>query len=110
MNRVSQLAHQPVTDTVRNQQRITQAADLLTGPGVCRLLGVSRSTWLRLRKSGVAPHPVDLPGHPRFRVSDIERMVRGGRRFLASHERLTNQPVSKLAFHADSLRSVSAEG
>jgi predicted DNA-binding transcriptional regulator AlpA len=103
MNRVGQSAHQPITDPVSDQHRVTQGADLLSGPRVCALLGISRSTWLRLRKSGVAPAPVDLPGQPRFRRVDIDRMVSGGRRFLVSHKRLTNQPVTKLTFHAASL-------
>jgi predicted DNA-binding transcriptional regulator AlpA len=106
MNRVGQSAHQPIADPVSHQQGIPQTADLLTGPGVCALLGISRSTWLRLRKSGVAPAPVDLPGQPRFRRVDIDRMVRGGRRFLVSHERLTNQSVTRRvnrSVHAASL-------
>jgi predicted DNA-binding transcriptional regulator AlpA len=110
LNRVRQSGHQAVADTVSHQHRVSQESDLLSGPRVCALLGISRSTWLRLRKSGVAPAPVDLPGQPRFRRVDIDRMVSGGRRFLVGHKRLTNQPVAKLAFHADSLRSVSAEG
>jgi predicted DNA-binding transcriptional regulator AlpA len=103
MNRVGQSAHQPITNAVSHQHRVSQEADLLSGPRVCALLGISRSTWLRLRKSGMAPAPVDLPGQPRFRRVDIDRMVSGGRRFLVGHKRLTNQSVTKLAFHAASV-------
>jgi predicted DNA-binding transcriptional regulator AlpA len=113
VNRVRQSGHQPVTHAVSDQHGITQVADLLSGPRVCALLGISRSTWLRLRKSGVAPAPVDLPGQPRFRRTDIDRMVSGGRRFLVGHKRLSQQSVAgrvSRSVHADSLRSVSAEG
>jgi predicted DNA-binding transcriptional regulator AlpA len=106
MNRIGQSAHQPIADAVSDQHRVSQESDLVTGPQTCALLGISRSTWLRLRKSGVAPAPVDLPGQPRFRRVDIARMVRGGRRFLSSHERLTNQSVSRRvnrSVHAASL-------
>jgi predicted DNA-binding transcriptional regulator AlpA len=45
---------------------------------ICAHFGISRHTWARWVKSGQAPAPDPaLPGHPRWRVSDIERFKRG---------------------------------
>lgn len=43
----------------------------------CERFGVSRATWFRWVKSQQAPQPAPLPGHPRWRVTDIERFERG---------------------------------
>src|SRR4051794_31455984 len=39
-------------------------------------LGVCRTTWHGLRRLGLAPPPVDLPGAMRWRISDIARWVK----------------------------------
>jgi predicted DNA-binding transcriptional regulator AlpA len=49
----------------------------LTGPSVCARLGVSRWTWARWVRSGDAPRPSALPGHPKWSLSSIEAFERG---------------------------------
>lgn len=69
---------------------------------ICQRLGISDQTWMNWRKRGRAPEPVrDVPGVPRWRVSDIEAFerdlvtVRPGRRsYFASHRRLSSLKVS----------------
>jgi predicted DNA-binding transcriptional regulator AlpA len=78
-----QSRHQHIPDGVRPEHRIPQQPQLIGGPAICRLLGVSRWTWHRWVRSEMAPQPVaGLPGYPRWRVSDIDRFV--GSPFVAS--------------------------
>jgi predicted DNA-binding transcriptional regulator AlpA len=52
--------------------------ELLRISEVCARLGVSRFTWHGWVKSGLAPAPVpNVPGHPRWRVREIEGFERG---------------------------------
>jgi predicted DNA-binding transcriptional regulator AlpA len=67
---------------------------LLNTPRVCARLGVSRWTWRRWVKTGVAPAPLSgLPGHPKWRQRDIEAFADGayrratGRRSYFGHAR-----------------------
>ena len=51
---------------------------LLGGPAVCARLGICRHTWHRWVVAGHAPAPVaNVPGHPRWCVTDIEAFERG---------------------------------
>ena len=57
------------------------AARLLTGPAVATRLGICRHTWHRWVVAQHAPAPVpNLPGHPRWRVEDIDAFERGAYR------------------------------
>jgi predicted DNA-binding transcriptional regulator AlpA len=49
----------------------------LNGPSVCARLGVSRWTWARWVRSGDAPRPSALPGHPKWSLQSIEQFERG---------------------------------
>jgi predicted DNA-binding transcriptional regulator AlpA len=51
----------------------------LTTRECCVRFGITRETWRQWVKSRRAPSPAPLPGHPRWRVSDIERFERGRR-------------------------------
>lgn len=53
---------------------------LLTRSQICRRFDISRWTWTRWVHHGVAPAPVPLPGHPRWRSADIERFEIGAYR------------------------------
>jgi predicted DNA-binding transcriptional regulator AlpA len=44
---------------------------------ICKRLRITRQTWHRWIRNKLAPPPAPLPGHPRWRVSDIERFERG---------------------------------
>lgn len=57
----------------------------LTQTQICRRLGIAVQTWRNWRKRGETPLPVNLPGHPRWRVADIERFEQG--RVVASGRR-----------------------
>jgi predicted DNA-binding transcriptional regulator AlpA len=78
----------------------------LTGPSVCARLGVSRWTWARWVRSGDAPRPSALPGHPKWSLSSIEQFERGlvaGRGLLLSrlhvkHLRSPGQQPSRERF------------
>jgi predicted site-specific integrase-resolvase len=64
---------------------MTQHPELLTQIQICRRFGISDETWRRWRQKGLTPRPVDMPGRPRWRVSDIDkfemgRVVESGRR------------------------------
>lgn len=55
--------------------RDAHSADLLTQTQVCARLGISDETWRRWRKAGRTPEQVQLPGRPRWRRRDIDRLV-----------------------------------
>ena len=45
---------------------------------IVRDAGISRVTWFRWVRSGLAPKPVpNLPGHPRWRASEIAHFLDG---------------------------------
>ena len=52
--------------------------ELLSGPAVAARLGICRHTWHRWVVAQHAPSPVpNVPGHPRWRLTDIEAFERG---------------------------------
>jgi predicted DNA-binding transcriptional regulator AlpA len=56
---------------------VRQTAKLLQTPEICALGGFSRWTWRRWVRSGLAPQPVSLPGHPRWKAVDVARFLDG---------------------------------
>jgi predicted DNA-binding transcriptional regulator AlpA len=60
-----------------NADAAANTPSFLTGPSVCARLGVSRYTWFRWVRSGEAPKPAPLPGHPKWSLSSIEAFERG---------------------------------
>lgn len=103
-----------VQQPVGPKHRVPQAPQLLTRTQICDRIGCSRWTWRRWVTCGEAPAPVaGLPGIPKWRVSDIERFERGGRRFFGAHQRSAKQRVSRklsLVHDDGSVRRVGAEG
>lgn len=62
---------------------------LITQRQICQRLGIGVTTWRRWRAARRAPSPVpNVPGRPRWRVSDIETFERGlhgtGRRYFGT--------------------------
>lgn len=74
------LQAQPGEAQVATRDQVAGARDrkVLDTPAICRRLGIHRNTWHRWVAQRQAPAPVpNLPGHPRWAVSDIERFERG---------------------------------
>jgi len=72
------------------------------------MAAITRWTWCRWVKAGEAPRRVpNLPGHPRWKRSDVEQFLQGrrGLRAFGSH---TKQAVSVLA-HSRSVRDEAVE-
>ena len=45
---------------------------------ICERFDISRQTWHRWVRAQIAPQPVfNMPGHPRWRVAEIDRFERG---------------------------------
>jgi hypothetical protein len=62
----------------RDEVPAPREPQLLGTSAICQRLGIHRNTWHVWVVSRQAPAPVpNLPGHPRWRVSDIERFERG---------------------------------
>ena len=88
------------------------ALSLLTRPQICRRFAISRWTWTRWVRDGIAPAPVPLPGHPRWRRSDIDRFEIGAYRgpgkrtyFTKARQLRAEQAVAERAHEADQRRS-----
>jgi hypothetical protein len=65
--------------------------ELIGQLALCRRFGISDDTWRRWRAARLTPEPVDLPGRPRWLLSEIEafflrgrRRPEGGRSFFGS--------------------------
>lgn len=76
-------AEQPL----RHEHVVHERRDLLRIGDILGKIDISRATWFRWVRSGKAPQPVpNMPGYPRWRVTDIERFVDGrktsGRHFF----------------------------
>ena len=57
------------------------ARHLIDSRTICARFGICRHTWHRWVVAQHAPAPVpNLPGHPRWRVEDIEAFERGAYR------------------------------
>lgn len=65
------------------------SADLYTQIQICRRLGISDESWRRWRARGITPPKVELPGHPRWRVVDVEAFI-AGRRWRNTHLSLSH--------------------
>lgn len=100
-------AHERLQSSASSVEQIGRTAHgpdqtLLRQFEICARLGISDQTWMNWRKRGRAPEPVrDVPGVPRWRVSDIQAFerdlvtVRSGRRsYFTSHRRLSSLKVS----------------
>lgn len=52
--------------------------EFITGGVICARFGISRWTWRRWVRSGIAPEPArHLPGQLKWRVEEIERFANG---------------------------------
>lgn len=92
MNRVLE----PTTTTVEQSAgdgHVMDETRYVTTPAICRQLGISRWTWRRWVRCGMAPAPAPLPGHPRWHRVDVERFQQESRYFRA--HRRTDQTVSR---------------
>jgi predicted DNA-binding transcriptional regulator AlpA len=72
----------PLTQTVEQPARDVNSQDqtrkLLRIADICALAGICRWTWAAWVRSGKAPKPVaNLPGHPRWKASDIANFLDG---------------------------------
>lgn len=56
-----------------------ESRDLVRQFQICAEFGISDETWRRWVRRGEAPQPVDLPGRPRWRRTDIDRFKQGRR-------------------------------
>ena len=77
-------AEQPLrgTHVVGEARKLLRIGDILAQGDF------SRPTWFRWVRSGKAPQPVSgIPGHPRWRVADIDRFLEGRRRFFGKAQR-----------------------
>jgi predicted DNA-binding transcriptional regulator AlpA len=67
-----------VEQPTRHEHVTDQHRDLLTTTAICERAGISRWTWRAWVRSGKAPKPVaNLPGHPRWKASDIANFLDG---------------------------------
>jgi hypothetical protein len=56
------------------------AAELIGQIAICRRYGICDETWRRWRFAGVTPRPVDVPGRPRWILTEVEDFFRGRRK------------------------------
>lgn len=71
-------AREPRSATPQQAQRDANGPRLLTQIQVCRRLGIGVQTWRDWRAARRVPAPVpNVPGRPRWSVSDIEDFERG---------------------------------
>jgi predicted DNA-binding transcriptional regulator AlpA len=80
----------PLTQTIEQPARDVHSQDqprkLLRIADICALAGICRWTWRNWVRAGIAPQPVpNLPGHPRWKASEIAAFLDGhahGRHFF----------------------------
>ena len=77
MNGLLQTPTAPVEQPTRGGYVADQSRKILTIPAICAMGGFSRWTWRRWVRSGIAPQPLALPGHPRWSVVAVEQFLTG---------------------------------
>jgi predicted DNA-binding transcriptional regulator AlpA len=86
-----QLQPDRVERVTRSAHIVSESCKYMTLAQVLARIGCSRWTWWRWVKAELAPKPAPLPGHPRWRVSDIDRFETG-----RTHQRI---PLSRFFTH-----------
>lgn len=79
MNRALEPRAAEPQQPARDEHASLQRPELLTQIQICRRLGISDETWRRWRKRRLTPEPVEMPGRPRWRASEIDQFTRGRR-------------------------------
>lgn len=86
-------ALEPTAAEPQQPHRHADRADLLSQTQLCRVLGISASTWIRWRASKLTPEAVVMPsGRLKWRREDIDALAgkpveRPGRRYFAAVHR-----------------------
>lgn len=77
MNPALQSSAAQTQESLGNPHVVRETRKLLTTPLICARGGFSRWTWRRWVRSGIAPQPVTLPGHPRWEADKVDRFLAG---------------------------------
>lgn len=102
---------QSVDGDPRESHRDDQLAEArwIGTPKICRRFGISRWTWGRWVREGRAPAPIqNLPGFPKWRVSDIDRFEAGRRAVAPGRRAFFQQAPTGTGRIPKQIRSVHA--
>ena len=64
-----------ITINLKGNKCDTQTFDILTVSEFCEAVGISRSTWHKLKRQGKAPAIINISGIQRIRWEAVERWL-----------------------------------